>query len=472
MTHKIKMKKEVDILFVIPPYHKRNGSGSLFPLGIGAIMACLEKHGFSYDYINCPQIIDSFFPEDLKKLEEKLGNLLLQYNPIVVGIGPCVTSGAIGLEIVARCCLEIFGKERVFAGGPFATLPSQEWFFYERLGLSYIIKGDGEEAVCDAIKTIKEGKTLLQSSVVSFPGFSKVNIIQGLDDLPFSKRIDMEKDRLSERRRARNEAMKSAHIVASRGCPYHCTYCVSGNQRIPFRKRSVNNIVEEMKMLSTHYGITDVVFYDDCFFTGINTIHIEVENFCAEIEKSGLHISWQFEIRPDILIELSDDELQRLFSCGCRQMNIGIEKVHNDGASTFGKPYDYIQLKEYLAHVHSVAPIRMTGTFIIGGKEETRDTVMQLIIASSNMNLDDAEYSPLFVYPDTPLYKDIFSDPRSWFDVILSSKEPWGEVVYENSQLNKNEIIALVDDAYNYFYQNKEKTKRIRDRYHLRGEKL
>ena len=433
-------------------------------------MACLEEQSFSYDYINCPQIIDTLFPEDLLRLEKKLRKMLSQYDPILIGIGPCVTSGAKGLEVVARCCLEAFEKERVFAGGPFTLLPSQEWFFYEHLGLSYIVKGDGEEAVCEAIKTKKLGKTLQQSMVVSFPGFSKINVVQNLDKMPFPKRVEMERNSFSDRRRPESKVAKTAHIVASRGCPYHCAYCVSGNLRIPFRKRSAESIVEEMKMLSNQYGITDVVFYDDCFFTAANTIHNEVKNFCAALEKSGLHMSWQIEIRPDILIKLNDDELRKLFSSGCRQMNIGIEKTYDDGASIFGKQFDYKKLREYLAHTHTVVPIRMTGTFILGGKGETLDSVRQLIIASADMNLDDAEFSPLFVYPDTPIYKDIFSDPKSWLDVIMSSEEPWGEIVYENNILHKEELVSLVDEAYDYFNKERKKTDRILDRYHLKGK--
>lgn len=463
-------KTEVDILFIIPPYHKRNGSGSMFPLGISAIIACLEEQSFTYDYINCPQIIETLLPEDLQLLEEELRKRLIRYNPVLVGIGPCVTPGVKGLEVVAKCCIESFGKERVFAGGPFTMLRSQEWFFYEHLGLSYVIKGDGEEAVCKAIRAKKAGKSLEQSMIVSYPGFSKINIVSDLDKMPFPKRIEIDKYFFSDRRRSESKVVKTAHIVASRGCPYHCSYCVSGNLEIPFRRRSDKNIVEEMKMLSEQYGISDIVFYDDCFFTAPKTIHNEIEKFCAALDNVDLHMSWQIEIRPDILIELNDEELRKLSRYGCRQMNIGVEKTYDDGASVFGKRYDYKKLKKYLEHAHTVVPIRMTGTFILGGKGETQASVRELIRASSDMNLDEAEYSPLFVYPDTPIYTDLFSDPKHWLDVVLSSEEPWGEVVYENSELSKTELIALVDEAYSCFNREREKSARVRDRYHLKGE--
>lgn len=462
-------KKQVDILFVIPPYHKRNGSGSLFPLGIGAIMAYLDKQGMTYDYIDCSQMIDTLYPEDLRKLELELHKALKHYEPSLVGIGPCVTPGIKGLKIIVKSCLELYGSERVFAGGPFTLLPTQEWIFYEHLGLSYLIKGDGEEAVSEAVRTIKCGKSLKQCQAVSWSGYSKINIIRNLDKMPFPKRMALERNKFSDRRRDIRPDITTAHIVASRGCPYHCAYCVSGNLTIPFRKRSAESIVAEMKELSNKFAVSDIVFYDDCFFTGTNTIHREIDEFCSAVEKANLHLTWQIEIRPDILIELNDDELRRISRSGCRQMNIGIEKTYNDGASIFGKPYDYVMLKRFLEHAHSVTEIRMTGTFILGGKGETTASVREIITASTDMCLDDAEYSPLFIYPDTPIYNEVFSDSKSWLGYVLSEEEPWGEIVYENEALDKNTLIALVDEAYKCFYKDREITEKIRDRYHLKG---
>ena len=214
---------------------------------------------------------------------------------------------------------------------------------------------------------------------------------------------------------------------------------------MPFRKRSAENIVEEMKMLKNQYGVSDIVFYDDCFFTGTNTVHREIERFCSALEKEKLHMTWQIEIRPDILVNLNDGELRRVSKLGCRQMNIGV------------------------AHAHTVVPIRMTGTFILGGERETQDSVREIIKASADMNLDAAEYSPLFVYPDTPIYDKVFTSPKSWVDVILLAEEPWGEIVYENDDLDKKTLIALVEEAYRCFYKDNVESMKVRDRYHLKG---
>lgn len=468
-TNDIIKQKKIDVLFIIPPYHHRRGSGSFFPLGISSIISCLEERGFTWDYIDCTKMIESLREESLKQLEEKLSNQLKDYAPLLVGIGPCVTPGAKGLKVVANSCLKYFDKEMVFAGGPFASLLSQEWFFYDYLNIKYLIKGDGEYAVCDAINTLKKGLILSECNAISFRGYSCINYIEDINSIPFPKRIDIERNRLSDRRR-RNNHDKVAQIVGSRGCPYHCDFCFSGNTTKAYRKRSPDNIVEEMKQLVDKYQVTDIVFYDDCFFSSPQKVHSELKDFCNTILNVGLTVSWQIEIRPDTLISIADEELLLLTKCGCRQINIGIERTGENGATAFGKAFCFEKLRGFIMHLHEICPIRVTGTFILGGKDETKESIRQMIKESTSIFLDDAEFSPLFVYPETNLYDCYFSDPQSWFDIIERENEPWGEIVYENKNLTKDDIIALVDEAYSFFYKDKrtDSSRHITDRYNLK----
>ena len=287
--------------------------------------------------------------------------------------------------------------------------------------------------------------------------------------MPFPKRMNPEKNQYSDRRRLNGDGL-TAHIVASRGCPYHCIYCVSGNMKeIAFRRRSVANIVAEMKFLQATYGVSDIIFYDDCFFTSAKNVHREIESFCCELKKEKVNLTWQIEIRPDILMSITENELIILEQHGCRQMNIGIEKTNPDGAAVFGKKYDYSQLCDCLSKMHKICKIRTSGTFILGGKAETEASVYELIQASTKMCLDDANYSPLFVYPDTPLYNDLFSNPKDWLPI--AEKNPIGEVIYENDCLSKERLLELVTEANQAFFFNKpqQETERVNDRFRLEG---
>ena len=67
-------------------------------------------------------------------------------------------------------------------------------------------------------------------------------------------------------------------------------------------------------------------------------------------------------------------------------------------------------------------------------------------------------------------------EKKSFYDLDfrMQEKEAWGEVVYEYGALSKNVLIDLVDEAYGYFYGNTNQydSKRIQDRYRLKGLKL
>ena len=133
--------KNIDLLLINPPFHRRNGSGSIFPLGLGYIMSSVMDKGFTYDFIDCCKLIETFWERDLVRLKEGLLPQLKGYNPVLVGIGPCITTQVKALKVIADCCRDVYGEERIYCGGPLASIDGQEWFFFDFLGLKYIVKG-------------------------------------------------------------------------------------------------------------------------------------------------------------------------------------------------------------------------------------------------------------------------------------------------------------------------------------------
>ena len=67
------------------------------------------------------------------------------------------------------------------------------------LGIAYLIKGDGEEAVIDVINTIKGDGNIAHSKCISYYGKQTVNIIEDLDALPFPYRPTGDKNMFSLR---------------------------------------------------------------------------------------------------------------------------------------------------------------------------------------------------------------------------------------------------------------------------------
>lgn len=461
--------KRVDILFIIPPFHMRNGGGDIFPLGIGYIIASINKSYHTWGIINCEEYITSFYEEDLVRLRNILPNKMKSYSPRVIGIGPCITVQIKALKIIADACMTTFPGTPVFAGGPFATINGQDRVFFDIIGIDYLIKGDGELAVSCLIDDIKEGKTIESCESISFKGRSIINYISDINALPFPFRLISHSGIFSERRK---EAGKHQFaMIASRGCPYQCRYCVSGNMKdngVEFRRRSIENIIEEMVFLRDTYAASSIVFYDDLFFSNRKSIDEEIELFCKELVDIKANLTWQIEMRPDFFVLISDNSLKMLKKSGCSQINLGIEKISKKSLLFLGKSSECDGLIQKM-HKTNKLGIRMSATFILGGKDERRKDIIDLIMYAKKLPLCYAHFNPLFVYPGTPLYYEFFEDDLDWAYKVLNDKLPWGEIIYENEYLNRQELLELIDYAYAEFYNDTQyvNSKMVIDRFNI-----
>lgn len=467
--------ENVDVLLINPPFHSRNGGGSFFPLGLGYIISSINDHGYTWGVIDCSKVIHSFYQKDLCLLEEVLLTEMRKYSPLIIGVGPCITSQLRALAVVSNCCHNLFPSIPMIAGGPLATIEGQEWVFFEKFGFDYLVKGDGEQAIPDAIRAIKETGDIKNSPMLSKRGFNHLNEIKDINTISFPYRGLQHNDFFSTRRSGSDTAGHvQAAMITSRGCPYSCNYCVSGNIKTNaiVRKRSVDNILQEMVDLYQNWGITDIVFYDDCFFSNLRSLDADIKQFCGELLRHDLQITWQIEMRPDLLVALNDESIQLLEKSGCRQISLGIEKVSEAGLKFLGKTSSFAGLRQKNLHIKKISNIKLAATFILGGGEETCDDIMKLVEESKSLGLDFAQYNPLFVYPGTPLYKHVFDNERTWADIIYNDRLPWGEIVYENHSLKCSDLLELVDYAYLEFYKNTvyEGQKMVFDRFNIKRE--
>lgn len=307
--------------------------------------------------------------------------------------------------------------------------------------------------------------------MVSSKDVSVINVIEDINQITFPYRGPLSNEKYSLRRQ--NLYQVQAPMITSRGCPFACDYCVSGNMKnsnIRFRKRTIQNVLEEIVSLHNNYGVTDLIFYDDCFFHNLNNLNEDVERFCKALINNRITIKWQIEMRPDFFVRLSEDAISYLNAAGCRQINLGIEKVTDQGLAFIGKKGNWSGLNKRIDYIRSHTSISQSATFIIGGGEEAASEIKRHIEETLSLGLDFAHYNPLFIYPGTPLYNLKFSNEREWADYIMNDELPWGEIVYESRDVNKNDLLELIEYAYTQFYKNTsyKESRMVKDRFNIR----
>ena len=139
--------------------------------------------------------------------------------------------------------------------------------------IDFAIVGEGEYAMLHLVEHVQNGtsvESLLDAPNICFRYGDGFHIrpprpyVQELDALPFpDKRLFYDKVPLLE---------EQYLIATSRGCPYSCTYCsndmyhsIYRNERTHVRRRSPDNVIEELMLFKRRGRVKLVSFVDDIF---------------------------------------------------------------------------------------------------------------------------------------------------------------------------------------------------------------
>jgi radical SAM superfamily enzyme YgiQ (UPF0313 family) len=107
-------------------------------------------------------------------------------------------------------------------------------------------------------------------------------------------------------------------ILTSRGCKYACSFCY--RMREGYWQRPVDAILDEIRWLQEHFGITHFQFADELLMASEKrTAHV-----CQAILNADLKIKWDCNGR---LNHAKPDLLKLMREAGCEYINYGIESL-------------------------------------------------------------------------------------------------------------------------------------------------
>jgi len=190
--------------------------------------------------------------------------------------------------------------------------------------LDAICIGEGEEALVEFLEALASGRdhTCVRNFWVRAPGKGVIRNplrprIENLDEIPFP-------DRTLWHPYSRRMTLKTPFVMASRGCPYRCSYCFNHayNRLYDFdgrvvRRRSVDNVIGELRVLRTKYPVELVVFQDDIFILDADWIREFAQRYRTEIA-----IPFHCHLRANLVTE---EVVTALAEAGCVSVKMAIE---------------------------------------------------------------------------------------------------------------------------------------------------
>ena len=172
-------------------------------------------------------------------------------------------------------------------------------------------------------------------------------------------------------------------MIASRGCPFSCSYCINAEQNVSarYRRRNVKQVVDEMEHLVERYGARQIQFWDPIFPLGRR----HAFEFCEEIIRRSLHkkICWNSTTRAE---SLTEDMIEIMVASGCKGIGFGIESGVPELLRSVNKKFDLEQVRKVCRMACRHGLMVLSG-FILGFPGETREMTQKTIDFAKSLDL-------------------------------------------------------------------------------------
>ncbi|MDP4012380.1 MAG: radical SAM protein [Candidatus Nanoarchaeia archaeon] len=366
-----------------------------YPLGLMYLASSLEKEGHEVKIIDAlgdgwqEQVVDGEFTR-IGWSRDKIKKEIQEFNPDVAGVSAQFTSQAEAAHESIDIVKEIDKNIPVMLGGPHASGTAMSTI--KDPNVDFIFTGEGELTAINLLKNLKDPSNVKglwykgENGAIKTTGPAEV--IQELDELPFpayhlvniQNYFDAGNKGMSSRRHAKGEGNWGT-MFTTRGCPYTCNFCsIFNTMGRRWRKRSTNNVVDEIEFLYNKYGIRTIFFEDDNFTLDMkHTIDI-----LDELKKRNLEIQWQTPngVRAD---RLDKELVAKMKESGCTRLRVAVE--HGDQKflnEVIHKRMDLSVLEQSTKNVRA-ADIALDGFFILGIPGETDVTMRTSIDFMKNL---------------------------------------------------------------------------------------
>jgi B12-binding domain/radical SAM domain protein of rhizo-twelve system len=188
-----------------------------------------------------------------------------------------------------------------------------------------------------------------------------------------------------------------AEIEASRGCPYHCTFCAKENFRDGYRRRPLATILDELDGLIAQ-GVTYIYFIDEIF--------LPWRQLLEALEPRPVEFGVQTRIdlwRPEML--------DLLGSAGCVSIEAGVESLTDAGRDRLDKDCR-LSTEELTARlVHAKRTVPFVQANLIAGAGDRPDDIARWRDGLRREGVWANEPVPLFPYPGSPDYRLLWGLP-------------------------------------------------------------
>jgi radical SAM superfamily enzyme YgiQ (UPF0313 family) len=377
-----------------------------FPFFLAYAAALLKKNNFDVELVDAIAERKSY-SVFFKQIKEANPQLLV-----------CETS-TVSLMHDMRLLEKICSDIPIAICGPDITI-RQPSFLEKHPFIKYVFVGEYEFTLLDLVTNLKENNSLeaVPGLIYRDSGSIKINSSRPLVDLnkmPWPLREGLLMERYNDT--PGDMPLPSVQMLASRGCPYKCKFCLWPQvmyQSNQYRTREIKDIVDEMEYLVKQMHFKSVYFDDDTFNCGKERMF----SLCDEIKRRALNVPWGIMARADLMDE---EILTAMRQAGLYAIKYGVESANQELIDSAGKNMN-LKKTEEIIRLTKMLGIKNHLTFTFGLPGETRDSIYKTIELALRLDPATIQFSIATPFPGTVFFREmkenghIISDDLAEYD--------------------------------------------------------
>ncbi len=236
--------------------------------------------------------------------------------------------------------------------------------------------------------------------------------------------------------------LPSAQILASRGCPYCCKFCLWPQvmyQSNHYRARNITDVADEMEYLIRKMNFKSIYFDDDTFNCGKE----RMLRLCDEIKIRKLNVPWAIMARADLMDE---EILEKMRDAGLFAVKYGVESASQELLNNVNKNMD-LGKTESMIKFTKMLGIKTHLTFTFGLPGETKETIRKTMDFALRLDPTTIQFSIATPFPGTSFYKEMKESgnivSENWIEYDGNHKS-----VIAYRDITKKELERAVRSAY------------------------
>jgi anaerobic magnesium-protoporphyrin IX monomethyl ester cyclase len=279
--------------------------------------------------------------------------------------------------------------------------------------------GEGEETLVEFVDAVARGGDLQGVAGLALRGPDGAAVttaprrrIRGVDDLPWPAwhLVPTLRVYLDNHFGFEEQNRRSMPMMATRGCPYRCTFCSSPSMwGTSWLARDPRDVVDEIKFYQEHYRIEHVEFYD---LTAVVDRRWILE-FTRLLSAERLGVTWR--LPSGTRSEALDDEVLRaMVASGCEAV---VYAPESGSPRTLARIKKKVKPERMLRSMRAAvrAGMHVRGHFIMGLPGQTRSEVAEtfgFIARMAWVGVHDVNTYFFYPYPGSEMYRALVADGR------------------------------------------------------------